>query len=122
MAIIISGLVQSRNSACLLTILWQFNVRILRGGSSCRSCLGGDDDVIGEPRLLAVLIEMLRLCSLTPLSDSAMGIGMIMKDLCEDRLTLTLTLFSNPDQPCNGSHCGTPTKSKRQAERGFGTT
>ena len=101
MAIIISGLVQSTNSACLLTILWQFNVRILRGGwvfmpfRLC--CLGGDDDVIGEPRLLAVLIEMLRLCSLTPLSDSAMGIGMIMKDLCEDRLTLTITLLPNPE-------------------------
>ena len=89
MAIIISGLVRSRNSAKsarLLTILWQFNVRILRGGwvfMPFRLYCLGDDDVIGEPRLLSVLIEMLRLCSLTSLSDSA------AKELCEDRLNVS---------------------------------
>ena len=46
-------------------------------------CLGGDEDVIGERRLLSVLVDMLMLCSLTSLSDS------VTKELCEDRLNVS---------------------------------
>ena len=63
MPIMISGLVpstSSEKSARLLTKLWQLRVRILSGDLDfvlVSACGLGEDEVMGEPKLLFVSIE-----------------------------------------------------------------